>query len=73
MRRPPGADRVLGEVVRARRAAGIGSASRSPSYDDLTAAKISARLDGLALAELRKVLDYEKQATRNRKSVLRRR
>jgi hypothetical protein len=38
-------------------------------YDDLTAAQVQSRLDGLSPAELRKVRDYEKRNA-NRKSVL---
>ena len=38
-------------------------------YDDLTAAQINGRLEGLAEADLRQVLDYEKKNA-NRKSVL---
>ena len=69
MRRPPGADRVLREVDRARRAAGLGSSFPISSYDDLTAAQISERLDDLSASDLRKVRDYEKRNA-NRKSVL---
>jgi hypothetical protein len=38
-------------------------------YDDLTAAQITGKLDGLAPADLRQVLDYERKNA-NRKSVL---
>jgi hypothetical protein len=69
VRRPPGADRVLREVDRARRAAGLGSSFPISSYDDLTAAQISERLDDLSASDLRKVRDYEKRNA-NRKSVL---
>jgi polyhydroxyalkanoate synthesis regulator phasin len=69
VRRPPGADRVLREVDRARRAAGLGSSFPIASYDDLTAAQISDRLDELSASDLRKVRDYEKRNA-NRKSVL---
>ena len=69
VRRPPGADRVLREVDRARRAAGLGSSFPISSYDDLTAAQISERLDDLSASDLRKVRDYEKKNA-NRKSVL---
>ena len=68
VRRPPGTDRVLREVDRARRAAGLGSFPIS-SYDDLTAAQISERLDEISESDLRKVRDYEKKNA-NRKSVL---
>jgi polyhydroxyalkanoate synthesis regulator phasin len=69
VRRPPGTDRVLREVDRARRAAGLGSSFPIASYDDLTAAQISGRLDELSASDLRKVRDYEKRNA-NRKSVL---
>ena len=69
VRRPPGTDRVLREVDRARRAAGLGSAFPISSYDDLTAAQIAERLDDLPASDLRKVRDYEKRNA-NRKSVL---
>ena len=38
-------------------------------YDDLTAAQIQSRLEGLTPAELRKVRDYERRHG-NRKTVL---
>jgi hypothetical protein len=63
------AERVLREVDRARRAAGVGPAFPILGYDDLTAAQVQSRLDGLSPAELRKVRDYEKRNA-NRKSVL---
>ncbi len=68
-RRSPPADRVLREVDRARRAAGIGQAFPILSFDDLTAAQISDRLEDLSPAQLRKVRDYERRHG-NRKSVL---
>ena len=63
------ADRVLREVDRARRAAGIGHPFPILSYEDLTAAQIADRLDDLSAAELRKVRDYERRHG-NRKTVL---
>ena len=54
---------------RARRAAGITPTFPISSYDDLTAAEVTGRLDGLTPAELRKVRDYERRNA-NRKSVL---
>ena len=69
VRRPPGTDRVLREVDRARRVAGLGSSFPIASYDDLTAAQINERLDDLSAPDLRKVLEYEKRNA-NRKSVL---
>ena len=69
VRRPPGTDRVLREVDRARRAAGLGSSFPIASYDDLTAAQISERLGDLSAPDLRRVRDYERRNA-NRKSVL---
>jgi polyhydroxyalkanoate synthesis regulator phasin len=68
-RRSPPADRVLREVDRARRAAGIGQAFPILAYDDLTAAQVAERLADLSPAQLRKVRDYERRHG-NRKSVL---
>ena len=62
-------DKVLRQVDRARRAAGIGQAFPILSYDDLTAAQVTERLADLAPAELRKVRDHGKRNA-NRKSVL---
>jgi hypothetical protein len=63
------ADRILREVDRARRAAGLGSSFPITGYDDLTAAKVAERLDGLSTAELRQVREHERRNA-NRKSVL---
>ena len=63
------AERVLREVDRARRVAGVGPAFPILGYDDLTAAQVNERLGDLGPAELRKVRDYEKRNA-NRKSVL---
>ena len=63
------ADRVLREVDRARRVAGVGPTFPILGYDDLTAAQVNERLGDLDAAELRKVRDYEKRNA-NRKSVL---
>ena len=63
------AERVLREVDRARRAAGVGPAFPVLGYDDLTAAQVTGRLADLSPAELRKVRDYERRNA-NRKSVL---
>jgi hypothetical protein len=60
------ADRVIREVGRA---AGLGSSFPIAEYDDLTAAQVSNRLDGLAPAQLRAVRDHERRNA-NRKSVL---
>jgi hypothetical protein len=64
---PP--DRVMREVDRARRAAGLGSSFPITGYDELTAAKVIDRLEGLSPAELRAVRDHERRNA-NRKSVL---
>jgi hypothetical protein len=63
------ADRVIREVDRARRAAGIGPSFPIFGYDDLTAAQVQERLGELSPPELRKVRDYERRNA-NRKSVL---
>jgi hypothetical protein len=61
---------LLREVDRARRAAGLGSSSFPiAGYDDLTAAQVSERLDGLSTVQLREVRDHERRNA-NRKSVL---
>jgi hypothetical protein len=52
-----------------RRAVGGETTFPVEDYDDLTAAQITSRLDGLTPAELRKVRDYERRNA-NRKSVL---
>ena len=64
---PP--DRVMREVDRARRAAGLGSSFPITGYDELTAANVIDRLEGLSTAELRAVRDHERRNA-NRKSVL---
>ena len=69
VRKPPGTDRVLREVDRVRRSAGLGNAFPITNYDDLTAAQIVSRLGDLSAADLRKVGEYEKRNA-NRKSVL---
>ena len=61
--------RVVREVDRVRRAAGIGSNFPISGYDDLTAAEVGERLGNLSAPELRKVRDYERRNA-NRKSVL---
>ena len=63
------AERVLREVDRARRVAGVGPSFPILGYDDLTAAQVIERLGDLDAPELRKVRDYEKRNA-NRKSVL---
>jgi polyhydroxyalkanoate synthesis regulator phasin len=68
-RRQPGVDRVLREVDRSRRAAGLPPSFPVLGYDDLSAAQVVDRLGDLSPAELRKVRDYERRNA-NRKSVL---
>jgi hypothetical protein len=69
VRRPPGTDRVLREVDRVRRSAGLGSSFPISGYDDLTAAQIVSRLGDLSAGDLRQVAQYERRNA-NRKSVL---
>jgi polyhydroxyalkanoate synthesis regulator phasin len=63
------AERVMREVDRARRAAGLGPAFPILGYDELTAAQVTERLGDLEPGELRQVRDYERRNA-NRKSVL---
>jgi hypothetical protein len=63
------ADRLLREVDRARRAAGLGATFPITGYDDLTAAQVAERLDDLSSAQLRQVREHERRNA-NRKSVL---
>jgi hypothetical protein len=60
------ADRLIREVGRL---PGLGSAFPIADYDDMTAAQVTERLDGLTPAELRTVRDHERRNA-NRKSVL---
>lgn len=69
VRRTPGTDRVLREVDKVRRTAGLGSTFPISGYDDLTAAQVVARLGELDAADLRRVGEYERKNA-NRKSVL---
>jgi polyhydroxyalkanoate synthesis regulator phasin len=69
VQRHESADRVLREVDRARRAAGIGPAFPITGYDALSASQVAARLDDLSSAELRKVRDHERRH-QARKSVI---
>src|SRR5205085_946507 len=62
-------DVALAQADRVRRTAGVGPSFPILGYDDLTAAQVQGRLDGLTPAELRKVRDYERRNA-NRKSVL---
>jgi polyhydroxyalkanoate synthesis regulator phasin len=68
-RKAPGTDRVLKEVDRARRVAGLGPSFPITDYDNLTAAQVTTRLGDLSSPELRKVRDHEKRNA-NRKTVL---
>jgi polyhydroxyalkanoate synthesis regulator phasin len=68
-RKAPGTDRVLKEVDRARRVAGLGPSFPITDYENLTAAQVTDRLDELSHAELRRVRDHEKRNA-NRKTVL---
>ena len=58
-----------GLVDTARRATGLGPAFPIAGYEDLTAAQVAERLDGLSVAELRQVRDHERRNA-NRKTVL---
>jgi len=51
------------------RAAGLGNTFPIGDYDDLTAAQVTEKLNGLAPAQLRTVRDHERRNA-NRKSVL---
>lgn len=64
-----GTDRMLREVDRVRRHAGVGTAFPITGYDELTAAQITSRLADLDASDLRRVRDHERK-TANRKSVL---
>ena len=62
-------DLIVRSADRARRTVGVGQTYPILGYDDLTAAQVQARLDGLSPAELRRVREYERRHA-NRKSVL---
>jgi hypothetical protein len=62
-------DRVLREVDRVRRRAGVGPSFPITLYDELNASQVQTRLKDLTPAQLRKVRDYERRH-QNRKSVL---
>lgn len=68
-RRSESLDLLMRSADRARRSVGAGQSFPVLGYDELTAAQVQARLDGLSAAELRKVRDYERRHA-NRKSVL---
>jgi polyhydroxyalkanoate synthesis regulator phasin len=68
-RRSESLDLLLRSADKARRTVGAGQASPILGYDELTAAQVQSRLDGLSPAELRRVRDYERRHA-NRKTVL---
>jgi polyhydroxyalkanoate synthesis regulator phasin len=68
-RRSESLDLLLRSADRARRTGGTDESFPILGYDELTAAHVQARLDGLSPAELRRVRDYERRHA-NRKSVL---
>lgn len=68
-RRSEPVDQLVRAADRARRSVGVGPAFPISGYDELTASQVSARLDALSPADLRRVRDYE-QRHANRKSVL---
>jgi hypothetical protein len=68
-RRSDPVDQLVRAADRARRSVGVGFSLPISGYDDLTTSQVTARLDSLSPAELRKVRDYETRHA-NRKSVL---
>jgi polyhydroxyalkanoate synthesis regulator phasin len=68
-RRSESLDLLLRSADRSRRTVGTDQSFPILGYDELTAAQVQGRLDGLAPAELRRVRDYERRNA-NRKSVL---
>jgi polyhydroxyalkanoate synthesis regulator phasin len=68
-RRSESLDLLLRSADRARRTVGTDQSFPVLGYDELTAAQVQGRLDGLSPAELRRVRDYERRNA-NRKSVL---
>jgi hypothetical protein len=58
-----------GIVGTARRATGLGPPFPISGYEELTAAQVAERLDGLSPAQLRQVRDHERRNA-NRKTVL---
>jgi polyhydroxyalkanoate synthesis regulator phasin len=68
-RRSESLDLLLRSADRARRTVSPGESFPILGYDELTAAQVQTRLDGLSPAELRRVRDYERRHA-NRKSVL---
>jgi polyhydroxyalkanoate synthesis regulator phasin len=68
-RRSESLDLLLRSADRARRTVGTDQSFPILGYDELTAAHVQGRLNGLSPAELRRVRDYERRNA-NRKSVL---
>jgi polyhydroxyalkanoate synthesis regulator phasin len=68
-RRSESLDLLLRSADRARRTVGTGQPFPILGYDELTAAQVQGRLDGLSPADLRRVRDHERRHA-NRKSVL---
>ena len=68
-RRSESLDLLMRSADKARRTVGTGESFPILGYDDLTAAQVQARLDGLSSPELRRVREYERRHA-NRKSVL---
>ena len=64
-----GADPLVAQADRARRAAGVGSSFPISGYEELSAQQVLGRLGDLTPADLRRVRSYEKQHA-NRKTVL---
>jgi polyhydroxyalkanoate synthesis regulator phasin len=62
-------DLLVRSADRARRSVGAGQTFPILGYEDMTAAQVRVRLEGLAPAELRRVREYERRHA-NRKSVL---
>ena len=61
---------LAGKADKARRATGRAPAFPIAGYEDLTAAEVQDRLDGLSPADLRTLRDHERRHA-NRKTVLR--
>lgn len=68
-RRSEPVDQLVRAADRARRSVGVGPSFPISGYDELTASQVSARLDALSPADLRRLRDYEARHA-NRKSVL---
>jgi polyhydroxyalkanoate synthesis regulator phasin len=68
-RRAEPVDRLVRAGDRARRTVNLGSSFPISGYDELTAGQVTARLEGVPPAQLRKIREYERRHA-NRKSVL---